>query len=256
MVSKNKPFPTWQKLEEKIWQKYREEPAYYFLNPNYINWAIEKLQTDFSDKNIKSVFLKQTTILKKIYQDIFKTKGFKRLYKETEKYLVFVKKQWQKNEKEALKILQEISGLPIPKHKINVYITHPKSHNGKTLDKKTIVWGHEENWINYSSVYFCHELMHIMTWPAHLQINYNIFHALICLSTNNELRIRLNKQGKYFKVGKFYTEYPKIIKLEKAILPYWKEYLSGKSGKNILELKSFLDEYKKRGVFEKTSPLR
>jgi len=57
---------------------------------------------------------------------------------------LLVKKQWNKNEKGALKILQDISGLPLPKHKITVYITHPKSRNSKTLDKKTIVCGHIE----------------------------------------------------------------------------------------------------------------
>lgn len=252
IMSKNKPFPAWQRLEEKIWQKYREEPAYYFLNLKYISWALEKLQTDFTEKNIESAFTEQAKTLKKIYNDIFQSKEFKKLYKETYKYLQFVKNQWQKNEKEALKILQEISGLPIPKQKIAVYITHPKSHNGKTLDQNTIVWGHTEDWKNYATVYLSHELLHIMTWPSHFQKNYNISHALICLATNNELRIRLNKKGKYFKAGKIYTEYPEMIKLEKAILPHWKKYLGGKTSKNILELKSFLDKYKKRGVSEKT----
>lgn len=50
-MSKNKPFPAWQRLEEKIWQKHREDPVYYFLNPKYVNWALEKLQTDFTEKN-------------------------------------------------------------------------------------------------------------------------------------------------------------------------------------------------------------
>ncbi|PIW74882.1 MAG: hypothetical protein CO003_00220, partial [Candidatus Portnoybacteria bacterium CG_4_8_14_3_um_filter_44_15] len=59
MTSKHKPFSGWEKLEEKIWNKYKFEPAYYFLNSKYINWAAEKLQTDFSDKNIKNAFLKQ-----------------------------------------------------------------------------------------------------------------------------------------------------------------------------------------------------
>jgi len=241
MTSKHKPFSGWEKLEEKIWKKYKYEPAYYFLNSKYASWAIEKLQTDFSDGNVKNAFLKQATVLEKIYHDIFKTREFKRLYNETEKYLNFVKNQWQKNEKEVLKILQEISRLPIPKHKITVYITHPKSHNGKTLDKKSIVWGHEEDWKNYATVYLSHELLHIMTWPSHFQKNYDISHALICLATSNELRIRLNKKGKYFKEGKFYTEY-KTRKIEKKILPYWKKYLSGKLGKDILGLKSILDK--------------
>jgi len=242
MASKNKPFLAWQKLEEKIWLKYKDEPSYYFLNPKYINLVLEKLQIDFSDKNIKNIFLKQAVILKKIYQEIFKTKEYKRLLKETKTHLLFVKNQYQKKKKEALKNLQEISGLPIPKHKIIVYITHPKSHNGKIINQNIIVWGHTEDWENYTIVYLSHELLHIMTWPKHLQEGYDIFHAIICLAANNELRIRLNRKGSYFREGKFYTEYPEIVRLEKKILPYWEKYLDGKLGRNILELKNFLDK--------------
>ncbi|MEK7495930.1 MAG: hypothetical protein AAB616_00465 [Patescibacteria group bacterium] len=237
MMSKNKPFPDWQKLEEKIWQKYRDEPAYYFLNPKYISWALEKLQTDFTEKNIESVFTEQAKTLKKIYQEIFKSKEFKRLYKETYKHLLFIKKQWQKNEKEALKILREISKLPIPKQKITVYITHPKSYNGKTIDQNTIVCGHIEKWKNHITICLCHELLHIMTWPGHFQSHYDILHSIILLN-DNELKIRLNKKGIYFKEGKLNIEPPEFFDLEKKILPYWKKYLNGGLGKNILEFKN------------------
>ena len=241
MTSKHKPFPAWGKLEERIWQEYKNEPAYYFLNPKYISLTLEKLQTDFTENNIKSVFIKQIKILEKIYKDIFKTKEFKRLYKETYKYLQFVKKQWQKNEKEALKILQEVSGLPIPKHKINVYITHPKSRNGKTLDKRTIICGHIEKWKNHITICLCHELLHIMTWPGHFQPYYNILHSLILLN-DNELKIRLNKRGGYFKEKGFNTEPAEFLNLEKKILPYWKKYLEGKLGESIIEFKNLVKE--------------
>jgi hypothetical protein len=242
IASKNKPFPSWKKLEERIWQKYKEEPAYYFLNPKYISLAIERLQTSFDDKNIEKVFKNYSLKLKKIYKEIFKTKEFKRLFKETEKHLLLAKKQWNKNEKEALKILQDISGLPLPKHKITVYITHPSSHNGKVLSLDKIAWGHSEDWENYSTVYLCHELLHIMTWPGHFQPNFDILHALICLVANNELRIKLNKQGSYFKENGFYTETSEIRNLEKKILLYWKKYLRGNLGKNILDLKRILSK--------------
>ena len=65
MSSSNKPFGSWKKLEEKIWEKYREKPAYYFLNPKYINLALEKIQLDISDKNIRSVLSKHSADLKK-----------------------------------------------------------------------------------------------------------------------------------------------------------------------------------------------
>ncbi len=243
MASKNKPFPAWKKLEERIWQKYKDEPVYYFLNSKYINLALEQIQVNFSTKNITSVFKKHSLILKKIYQEIFKSKEFKKLHKETEKYFNCVKKQWQKNEKKSLGLLQKISGLPIPKKQISIFITHPKSCNGKTINQNAIVWGHKEDWKNYATIYLCHELLHIMTWPGHFQPHYDILHALISLATNNELRIRLNKKGEYFKERKFYTEYQKIFRnLEKKILPQWKQYLLGKLGKNIIELKNLITE--------------
>ena len=129
--------------------------------------------------------------------------------------------------------------MPIPKHKITVYITHPKSQNAKTINKNTIVRGREEKWKNHSTIFLCHELMHIMTWLDHFQPNYDILHALIMLA-DNELKIRLNKKGKYFKEGKFCTESPTFLPLEKKLFPYWRKYLGGKLKKNILELKEFL----------------
>jgi len=244
MASKNKPFSAWEKLEEKIWQKYKDEPAYYFLNPKYISTALEQIQTEFSEDNIKNTFIKHSSILEKIYREIFQTKEFKKLYKETLKYLLATEKQWEKNEKIVLELLQTISGLSIPKNEITVYITHPKSCNGKLIEKNIIAWGHKEDWKNYATVYLCHELLHIMTWPGHFEPQYNILHALISLTAENELRIRLNKRGKYFKEGKFYVVAPETILLKKRILPYWKKYLLGKLGKNILELKDFLKKSK------------
>lgn len=239
MASKNKPFPAWKKLEEKIWQKYKEEPAYYFLNPKHVNWAVDQIKFKFLNSNIQFVFQKKALQLEKIYRDVFKTKEFKRLYKETEKYLKFLKKQWESKQKEALNLLSEISGIQIPREeKINVFITHPKLYNGRILIKeKIILWGHPEDWNNYSVVYLCHELMHIFTWKK--QINENIMHALIELTTDEELRIRLNRKGEYFKEYKI-IGHKHLKNLKKKILPFWKKFLKEKKFKNIFELEEFL----------------
>ncbi|PIU99054.1 hypothetical protein COS59_01855 [Candidatus Wolfebacteria bacterium CG03_land_8_20_14_0_80_36_15] len=239
MVSKNKPFPAWKKLEEKIWQKYKDEPAYYFLNPKHISWTLETIQIDSSNKNIKGVFLKHISTLEKIYQEIFKSKEFKRLYKETEKYLKFVKRQWQKNKKQALETIQILSGIKLPKKQITVYLTHPKLYNGKAIvEKNIILWGHKEDWQNYSTIYLCHELMHILTWKK--QKNYRLMHAIIELLTDEELRIRLNKKGAYFKEKQKLIGHKDLISLKKKILPCWKNYIKGKLGGTIFELEKIL----------------
>ena len=61
-------------------------------------------------------------------------------------------------------------------------------------------------------------------------------HAIIELSTDNELRIRLNKKGVYFKKGKFDVGHSFLRSLEKKILPQWKEFLKGRKGKSIVNL--------------------
>ena len=76
-----------------------------------------------------------------------------------------------------------------------------------------------------------------MTWPGHFQSHYDILHSIILLN-DNELKIRLNKKGIYFKEGKLNIEPPEFFDLEKKILPYWKKYLNGGLGKNILEFKN------------------
>ena len=60
-----------------------------------------------------------------------------------------------------------------------------------------------------------------------------------------------NKSGKYldFKKEELNAEVVKLINLAKRIMPHWKKYLVGKLGKNILELKSFLEKNKKGDVF-------
>lgn len=239
-ASEKKPFSEWSILERICWEKYKNEPAYYFLNTKHLNWAAEQILNKSLDQDLKISFLNIAERLGKIYKDIFKSKEFKRLYKETAEYLEFVKSQWKTNEKEALKNLEDILKIKFPNKKITVYITHPKLKNGKSLPKKNLIfWGHPENWKNYSTIYLCHELLHVLTWKK--QKDYRIMHALIELATDEELRIRLNKRGKYFDTKDGHKD---LVELKKKILPYWKSYLNDKSIKNIFELEALLIKLK------------
>jgi hypothetical protein len=47
-----------------------------------------------------------------------------------------------------------------------------------------------------------------------------ISHGIIELITDNELRIRLNKKGKYFKEQDRDVGHPYLREIEKKILPY------------------------------------
>ncbi|MEK7104697.1 MAG: hypothetical protein AAB868_01510 [Patescibacteria group bacterium] len=75
-------------------------------------------------------------------------------------------------------------------------------------------------------VYLMHETLHLIL-DKKLGKN-NLAHAIIELITDQELRIRLNKNGVYFKESKECVGHPFLLKLSKAILPYWKKYLKSK----------------------------
>jgi len=231
------PFPFWVKLENTFWNKFCDEPSYYLITPQHHDWALNELHISAGEKGFQNTFLDTSKKLEKIYQEITKSKEFKRLLLETEKYKIFVEKQWKENEKFVLDYFKNVLHLKIPDYSITVYIFHPKSHHGQA-NNKHILWGHSEDWKNYTTVYLAHEILHIITCGKFK--DFETMHILIELSTDNELRIRLNKNGRYFTSKKSSAKMPLFLKklweLEKEIIPYWKEYLKNQKGRSIIDL--------------------
>lgn len=159
-------------------------------------------------------------------------KAFKQLYRETEEYRIFVEHQWNQNKNKVLSELPIITGLKLPDEDITVYITHPALRNGVTLSRlNSICWGHPEDWKNYTTVYLCHELLHILTVERR---NSEVMHAIIELACDNELRIRLNSKGEYFNENGKQVGHSELLKIEKKILPHWRKYLKEEK-ENIFE---------------------
>lgn len=100
---------------------------------------------------------------------------------------------------------------------MRVFLTHPKLRNGLTVDDSTIVWGHSEDFENYSSTYLAHELLHLAT--AHDPSD--VTHAIIQLAADNEVRIRLNGHGDYFE----HSGHRYLVEIEKFLYPSWKSFL-------------------------------
>ena len=135
--------------------------------------------------------------------------------------------------------MQDLSGFKLTQKQITVYITHPKLKNGRMIpNRNVILWGHSEDWKNYSTVYLCHELMHIATENKFK--NSELGHAIIELLVDNEFRIRLNKKGDYFNECKTVIGHEYLKSLENKIIEHWKQYLNKKGEKNIFELEKSL----------------
>ncbi len=224
-------FPFWIKLENRLWKKFRDDPAYYFINSIHLDWALDEIAIEAEEKGFHNSFLNITEKVEKIYKEIEKAKEFKRLLTETKKYKSFVENQWKKNEQFVLNYIQNILGLKIPNYTIKIYIFHPKTFHGRAnFDLKSIAWGHPEDWKNYSTVYLCHELMHILTYKK--TKNAMLMHAIIELAMDNELRIRLNKKGKYFKENNISVGHKSLKSLENSILSQWHKFLKNKNNKS------------------------
>jgi len=214
------PFPEWDNLKNYLWQE--SVLGYQFLSGSPEVF----LQFNQTKKIIKEG--------DQLYKKALKRKEFKKLLAETEKYQQWLKKKWDKNEEKILGWVEKLGGLKIPNKTITVFVTHPKFCNGKSLaEKDVILWGHPEDWKNYSLVYLTHELLHLLTKKCKNQL---AMHALIELFADNEIRIKLSGKGAYFKEGKHFIGYPYLAKLEKKILPQWKEFMKDRKGKNLLDL--------------------
>lgn len=226
-IQQNEPFQGWSSFTLDKWDKYPQEC--YFL-AGFAEWPL------LSRISLKTLAIKSEKLLK----DWLKSPEVKKLIEETIKYRDWLEEEWEKKGTKSLLELENIIRMPLPEQEISVYITHPNLRNGMALNSKIIVWGHSEDWLNYSIVYLCHEIMHILFWNE--KSNRDIVHAVIELAVDNELRIRLNKKGQYFQEDRLRVGHQKLRKIERELLPFWKKYLNNPN----INLKDFIQERSKR----------
>ena len=228
LKSSKPPFDGWIELPNKLWNISND--VYWFLfNPS----MHDKMFTKLDDTGFDVFFVKLKKDFEKILSVAFKSKEFSKLYKEKKKYLDFLEKEWISKQKIIIATTEEILGEKLPDMSINVLVTHPKLANGIVLpESNTICWGHKENWKNYSMVYLMHEALHLIL-DKKLEKKH-LTHAIIELISDNELRVRLNGKGKYFKEQGESVGHLFLHKLARATLPFWKKYLKN-SNKNIVK---------------------
>ena len=217
----DKPFPLWAKLANMA----KSNPSFIFKNSDEVFTRVN------NDKQLRHVFQKTQNIL----STLLKTHEFKRLLQETERYCIWTEKEWNKNKDQALRILEDITGIQFPDTTVTVIVTHPQFSNGSNIPReKVILWGHPEEWKNYTIVYLCHELLHLLVHKKYS--NEEVMHSIIELATDNELRIRLNKKGIYFQEGKMEVGHLALRDFEKRLFRFWKQYLRGSfKAKNIFD---------------------
>lgn len=207
-------------LKNEMWKKHRE--AYDAFNGNY-KWLFA------GDYKVKLENIAEKT--EALLTETEKLPLYKKFYKETLKYRDWLENEWSQKKLEVEKHLMDIIKTELPPKDFEVLVIHPAVGGGCYLGDGKIFWGHSEDWGNYSLVYLIHEALH-----GYLGDN-EPTHALIELIADNELRIRLNKGGEYFKCNGEDVGHDNLRKLEQKLLPAWKTYLKQGADKgNIFDL--------------------
>jgi hypothetical protein len=165
--------------------------------------------------------------LKSNLSSIYETDEFKKIFREAKRYSIAVERQWDKNCKISCAHLADITKLDLSgiDKEITIYVSHPKLRRGRSyMENNVIAWSNPDEWKNYTTIYLWHEIMHHVTTDASAAPH--LMHAIIELSCDNELRIRLNGGGKYFEENNIPIGHKYLVGLDKKILPDWKKYLN------------------------------
>ncbi len=192
------PFPGWTAFIDRI---YEDHPRLYWE----LRGAPERTLFPASRSPVRG------------FQRLFIAPPVRRLLHETDAYRLSVESQWQKNERAVLSFL-ETFGLRLPANTIRVFITHPLLWNGRTVDDRTIVWGHPEDFPNYSTVHLCHELLHVLT----RRDSDPVTHAVIELLADNALRLRLGTGSRFFE----FQGHEELLPIERRLLPSFRRFLA------------------------------
>lgn len=196
-----------REMMNEVWEK--EKKSYQILNglnrisPHYME------EFNFSSDNIlvRNALENLIKVTKESdYYPIFKN--------ETEENLLEIKNEWNLSLDRCLPIMEELTGFNFSK-KFDVFITHPDVGNGTNWGNGLISFGFSGRaWPNYTTVYLWHEILH-----DYFPRDDDLYHAIIQLITDNELRIRLNEG--------FYPPFEGHKNLEKLmydLFPIIKEY--------------------------------
>lgn len=226
----------WIELKDRFWAEHKE--GYSFLIGEFNKEIISDHPFATVNETIKD--------MNRLIEEGVKSPLFKKLLEETENYRLWLLAEWKINRDRVCKELKDILKIDLPEDTVRVLVGSNKMKCGQHVSKHVIEWGHSEEWPSYSMVYLSHEYLHDILGESNLE------HALIELTADQELRIRLNNGGDYFTCDGKPVGHPYLKNLVEKILPRWRGYLKQSAGGGnifdlISELKKSNDETERSG---------
>lgn len=192
-------------IKNDLWDKYMG--AY----KSIYNIKFSSISNILIDNDIRSII------------QIFKnTEIFKKIYLETEVYLINVKKYWEENKKLINNFLKKVLKIDFVLN-LNAYISHPNTYTGYSFGNDKIAWGHYLGIgdPSYNLTYLVHEGLHCLLLYEKDETNdeCKIKHSIIELISDYEL-YSLLKGKSSLKEG-----HPYLSKYKNFIYPYWLKYI-------------------------------
>jgi hypothetical protein len=207
----------WDKIKDSLWDSYRS--AYEFF-------LYTKPEKFFAQGDYFAQINKVVTQIPMLLSDCRKSQEFQQLLNETQEYKQWLTNEWNEKQFQIQKELTNILRIDLPSKTYTVQVVSPKVGGGSYLGNQNIFWGHTEDWPNYNLVYLMHEVLHDVIGVGKGD------HYAIELATDNELRIRLNKEIELTKDS--LQGHEEHIEDLKQLLPVWKNYLKDPN-KNIFD---------------------
>jgi hypothetical protein len=224
----------WTELKRNLAEKYEAYPGFLFFEPTDVGHGLLWFNRDSQDNAV----IRDRETVNKIFEDIFESEVFKKIFSETDNYKNRLERLWSENTSYIFEY-EKIIGLQ-SSVEATVLVLHQEIETGSYISDNIIEWGNPDLYDNYQLIGLCHEFLHILTEKQYRETKTEdekwLLHSLIYLSADEELRLRVNSDSGYFMSGVVDTYHPLLIETAKKSLTPWKQYIVKRKEKNIIEL--------------------
>lgn len=212
----------WATLKQDLIQQYGAYPGFSFFEPTEIGHGLSWFNIESSHDTV----IRDQETVRAVFEAIFRSKVFQEVYAATEEYADKLTNIWEEGTSHVEEY-EQIIRLNISAE-ATVLVLSPELGIGSYISNSIIEWGNSDLFDNYQLIGLCHEFLHVLTEKQFMGSKTEeekwLLHALIYLSADEELRLRMNG-GEYFMGGHVTTYHPRLIETARKYLPAWKDYL-------------------------------
>jgi hypothetical protein len=224
----------WIELKRNLTEEYEAYPAFLFFEPTQVGHGLLWFNQNSQNENV----IRDKDTVNKIFESIFQSEVFKRVYLETENYKKRLEEMWIENTF-YVKEYENIIHMDISIN-ATILVLHPEIETGSYIGDNVIEWGNPDLYENYQIIGLCREILHLITEKEFNESKTEdekwLLHSLIYLSADEELRQKINGYNGYFMTSIVDKYHPRLIETANKFLLDWKNYVANEQKSNIVDL--------------------